>query len=147
MDYWKEFCSKIGFDHGDNIPPEAYAVRFAYVETVNKMAPFYGSDVKVAAWNREVKGQNRCMILFVTDTDFQKIPWENILDGDWDIDTVLGTNWDEAKIDEGMDQAINDAEIMDLDKFVELKAVLKQGKLRRYVEDRIEHARQLREDM
>ncbi len=52
MKYWEDFQTKFGFGDGDEIPRDAWHVRYVYVRELNKLLKANGSSVRVCAYDR-----------------------------------------------------------------------------------------------
>lgn len=118
MRYWDAFQDKFGFDDGGATPPDAYACRCVYVREINKLAKKYKSAVRLLAWDRSGM-HNYYLIVCVPFRWVRKVSARRLYvgqdSGGW---APRRKNWDEAKYDEAMNKAIQQAFDMDLDGYV-----------------------------
>ena len=106
MQYWDEFVSKIGFNDGDAVPPDAEERRSVYIQYLNALAESLGSNVRVMAFDRG-GCHNFYMIALVR----------------------VGTTEDINEIDEAWEKAFDMAMEAGLDEYVETTVTIKEAEL------------------
>jgi hypothetical protein len=117
MRYWDDMQSKYGFNDGGAVPDGAEVYRAAYIRAVNKLAEQLGSSVRAAGYDR-AGVHNWCLILFYDVHDLTGLsPDELTTSLDLSAAEVL-------EADEMMDEAIQQAYLLDLDSFVEVSVDL-----------------------
>ena len=124
MKYFDEMDSKFGFGDGDAIPQEAEACRQVYVRVLNPLLKKHNSALRILPYDRG-GCHNSIMWVRVPVACFDKVSakdsrwWENgsCLD-DEDFPTVLGQV---EGSDDGWDAAVEAANDLNLDDFVEVK--------------------------
>jgi hypothetical protein len=116
MRFWEDMQSKWGFSDGNAVPDGVEVYREVYIRTVNKLAEQLGSSVRLVAYDR-FGLHNWCLILIHQLSDLQARGIENFA-AHVDIDAnTVGT-------DEAMEEAIRQADELELDGFVEVSVSL-----------------------
>ncbi len=113
MKYFDDMTDKYGFGDGGAVPPDAWACRAVYVAVLNALAAHNESAVRAVPFNRPGM-HNGCTILFVGAEDATR----QISDGEEPVELVP---------DSGMASAIDQANMLDLDDFVEVTARVTPG--------------------
>lgn len=117
MRYWDEMRTKYGFNDGGAVPDGAEVYRAVYIRAVNQLAEQLGSGVRATAYDR-AGVHNWCLILFYAVNDLSgRTPDELAEPLDLSSGEVL-------EPDEAMDEAIQQASLLDLDSFVEVSVDL-----------------------
>lgn len=117
MRYWDEMRTKYGFDDGGAVPDGAEVYRAVYIRAVNKLAEQLGSGVRATAYDR-AGVHNWCLILFYKVDDLTgSSPDELAKPLDLSASEVL-------EADAPMDEAIRQADLLNLDSFVEVSVEL-----------------------
>ena len=123
MRYWEDFQSKGGFDDGDNVPPDAQALRYVYVREINKLAAKLKSKVRLVAFDR--CGMHNCLLIRrIAAKAVRKVPELDLCSGAYSGQLGAGgSNWEDPEDDEFMTQAIDhflSGDHEDLDELVEV---------------------------
>ena len=113
MKYFDDMTNKYGFGDGGAIPPDAWACRAVYLAVLNALAAHIGSAVRAIPFNRPGM-HNGCMMLFVSVEDAART-------------AQGGSEFTEVVPDRGMASAIDQANTLDLDDFVEVTARVTPG--------------------
>ncbi len=87
MQYWEEMNDKYGFGDGGSVPRDAELCRNVYVRALNAVAEQKGSNVRAISFNRG-GCHNPILIVMVTLAQFNAIPVEYRLSGDYDLDNL-----------------------------------------------------------
>jgi hypothetical protein len=117
MRYWDEMRTKYGFNDGGAVPDGAEVYRAVYIRAVNQLAEQLGSLVRATAYDR-TGVHNWCLILFYDVNDLAgRVPDELAEPLDVSGREVLDP-------DEAMDEAIQQAYLLDLDSFVQVSVDL-----------------------
>jgi len=117
MRYWDDMRTKYGFNDGGAVPDGAEVYRAVYIRAVNQLAEQLGSGVRAAAYDR-AGVHNWCLILFYAVNDLSgRTPDELAEPLDLSSPEVL-------EPDEAMDEAIQQASLLDLDSFVQVSVDL-----------------------
>lgn len=117
MRYWDEMRTKYGFNDGGAVPDGAEVYRAVYIRAVNQLAEQLGSRVRATAYDR-TGVHNWCLILFYDVNDLAgRVPDELAEPLDVSGREVL-------EPDEAMDEAIQQAYLLDLDSFVQVSVDL-----------------------
>ena len=103
MRYWDDMRTKYGFNDGGAVPDGAEVYRAVYIRAVNKLAEQLGSGVRATAYDR-AGVHNWCLILFYAVNELAE-----------SLDLSAG---EVLEPDEAMDEAIQQASLLDLDSFV-----------------------------
>lgn len=111
MKYWSDMVDKYGFQDGENIPTGIEKYRSVYIQAINKLAKKHNSAIRLIAYDRPGM-HNWCMVLFVPEDTMY-------------IDRNAETS--KLSLDEGMLTAIDAADAMNLDRFVETKVAIKRS--------------------
>ena len=115
MRFWEDMQTKFGFNDGEAIPDGVDIYRSIYIRAVNRLAEKLNSQVRVAAYDR-------CGVhnfyLIVTHNLNDLVGYE----GDLTEHTDLQAN--EADADEAMEEAISQAQELDLDNYVQVEVSL-----------------------
>ncbi len=114
MKYFDDMTDKYGFGDGGAIPPDAWACRAVYIAVLNTLAAHNGSIVRAVPFNRQGM-HNGCMIVFAGAEDAVRLAGG----GDEQFTEVVP--------DRGMMGAIDQANTLDLDDFVEVTARVTPG--------------------
>ncbi len=122
MIFWDDFMSKRGFGDGDNVPPDAVAVRYVYVREINRLAARLGSAVRLIA--HDGRGMhNNMRILCVSAGAVEGVPELGLCKGEENGGYVpQGRGLEEAVIDGAMAAAVGHYESSageDLDEMAE----------------------------
>ncbi|GIK76120.1 hypothetical protein FBR02_00060 [Anaerolineae bacterium CFX9] len=113
MRYWDDMRTKYGFNDGGAVPDGAEVYRAIYIRAVNQLAEQLGSGVRATAYDR-VGVHNWCLILFYDVNDLSgRTPDE--LAEPLDLSSA-----EVVEPDEAMDEAIQQASLLDLDSFVQV---------------------------
>jgi|GEM_PF-1390612 hypothetical protein len=113
MRFWEEMQSKYGFSDGNVVPDGADLYRTVYIRAVNQLAEQLNSRVRAVAYDR-AGVHNWCLILFfnlihlIGRTPADLTESADALDGDV------------QSPDEAMNEAIQQAYLLDLDSFIEV---------------------------
>ncbi len=113
MRFWNEMQDKYGFADGEAMPEGVEVFRTVYIRAVNALAAQLNSTVRAVAYDRPGI-HNSCLIQFYKVSDLEA---RNI--GLFTQSIELEVEADEA--DEAMEEAIQQADLMNLDDFVEVK--------------------------
>jgi len=113
MRFWNEMQDKYGFADGEALPEGVDVFRAVYIGVVNALAAQLGSAVRAVAYDRPGI-HNGCLILFYSLSDLEAY---NVSLFTQSIE--LGVEAVEA--DEAMQEAIRQADLMNLDDFVEVQ--------------------------
>jgi len=117
MKFWDDMQSKYAFGDGGSVPAEAFLCRRVYVEAVNAIAAYKGSNIRCAAYNRP-GCHNSCLIVMMTLTQFEQLTQSQII-GDEDYDNaILGDEDDAILGDEEFEAAMEEANERGLDDYV-----------------------------
>ena len=117
MRYWDDMRTKYGFNDGGAVPDGAGVYRAVYIRAVNQLAEQLGSCVRATAYDR-AGVHNWCLILFYDVNDLAgRVPDELAEPLDVSGREVL-------EPDEAMDEAIQQAYLLDLDSFVQVSVDL-----------------------
>lgn len=117
MRYWDEMRTKYGFNDGGAVPDGAEVYRAVYIRAVNQLAEQLNSSVRAVAYDR-AGVHNWCLILFYDVNDLAgRTPDELAEPLDVSGREVL-------EPDEAMDEAIQQAYLLDLDSFVQVSVDL-----------------------
>jgi len=117
MRYWDEMRTKYGFNDGGAVPDGAEVYRAVYIRAVNQLAEQLNSSVRAVAYDR-AGVHNWCLILFYDVNDLAgRVPDELAEPLDVSGREVL-------EPDEAMDEAIQQAYLLDLDSFVQVSVDL-----------------------
>jgi hypothetical protein len=117
MRYWDDMRTKYGFNDGGAVPDGAEVYRAVYIRAVNQLAEQLGSRVRATAYDR-AGVHNWCLILFYDVNDLAgRVPDELAEPLDVSGREVL-------EPDEAMDEAIQQAYLLDLDSFVQVSVDL-----------------------
>lgn len=112
MRFWEDMQSKYGFSDGEAMPDGIEVYRDVYIRAVNQLAEQLGSGVRVVAFNR-AGVHNWCLILIHHLSDLQA---QHIEDFTAHVNIAAET----CEIDEGMEEAIRQANELELDSLVEV---------------------------
>ena len=110
MQFWDEMQDKYGFSDGATLPDGAKTYRTVYIRAVNRLAEQLESAVRAVAYDRPGV-HNPCLVLFYRLTDLTAY---GIKDFTEPADFVAEI----VPLDEAMDEAIEQAHLLDLDQFV-----------------------------
>lgn len=117
MRYWDDMRTKYGFNDGGAVPDGAEVYRTLYIRAVNQLAEQLASGVRAAAYDR-AGVHNWCLILFYAVNDLSgRTPDELAEPLDLSAGEVL-------EPDEAIDEAIQQASLLDLDGFVQVSVDL-----------------------
>jgi len=116
MRFWEDMQSKWGFSDGNAVPDGIEVYREVYIRAVNKLAEQLGSSVRLVAYDR-FGVHNWCLILMHQLSDLQARGIENFT-------THVDIDADTSGADEAMDEAIRQADELELDGFVEVTVSL-----------------------
>lgn len=106
MIFWDDFMSKRGFGDGDNVPPDAVAVRYVYVREINRLAAKLGSKVRLIAFDGSGI-HNNMRIHCVNAVAVAGVPELDLCKGEENGGYVpQGRGMEEAVIDEAMAAAV-----------------------------------------
>lgn len=110
MRFWEEMQGIYGFSDGESVPDGATTYRAIYIRSVNRLAEQLDSSVRVVAYDR-VGVHNPCLVLFyrLSDLSTQRIQ-DFTLYSDFVAEIVSA--------DTAMEAAIEQAKLMDVDRFV-----------------------------
>ena len=113
MRFWNEMQDKYGFADGEAIPEGAEVFRAVYIRAVNALAAQLGSAVRAIAYDRSGV-HNSCLILFyrVSDLEAHDVSL---------FSQPIELDIDSAEPDKPMEEAIQQADLMNLDDFIEVK--------------------------
>ncbi len=112
MRFWEDMQSKYGFSDGEAMPDGIEVYREVYIRAVNQLAEQLDSSVRVVAYNR-AGVHNWCLILMHHLSDLQA---QHIEDFTAHVNIAAET----CEIDEGMEEAIRQANELELDSLVEV---------------------------
>lgn len=115
MRYWDEFFERSGFKDGEDVPIDAWALRYVYVREINKLAKERRSKVRLVAYNRG-GCHNPYLILTVHAKDVKKTPPSVLCDGTF----VLPKGCDYSCNDQIMDGVIDAMMGLALESLVEI---------------------------
>jgi len=123
MKYWEEFHDKFGFGDGDEVPPDAWAMRYVYIREINRIAKALGSAVRLFANDRS--GLHNSYLIgraaAKTVENVQELSLcKGLYRGSWDP----GSDCTEPDSDAAMDAAIAAAEEMELEDLVSVKVTI-----------------------
>ncbi len=127
MRYWEDMQSKWGFSDGNAIPDGIEAYRTVYVQTVNRLAEQLGSTVRAVAYDRPGV-HNWCLLLFHVLNDLEGYSVENYVHS-------VDIHADEAELEEAMHEAIRQAYLLDVDRFVIVSVEIKEAEWRAFLEN------------
>jgi hypothetical protein len=113
MRFWNEMQDKYGFADGEAMPEGMDVFRAVYIRAVNALAAQLGSIVRAVTYDRPGI-HNSCLILFYRVSDLKA---HNISLFTQPIEMGIGS----AEPDELMEEAILQADLMNLDDFVEVQ--------------------------
>ncbi len=116
MRFWEDMQSKWGFSDGNAVPDGVEVYREVYIRAVNKLAEQLGSNVRLVAYDR-FGVHNWCLIMIHQLSDLQARNIE-VFTAHVDIDA------DTAGADDAMEEAIRQADELELDGFVEVTVSL-----------------------
>ncbi|MDX1991064.1 MAG: hypothetical protein SF029_01660 [bacterium] len=116
MRFWEDMQSKWGFSDGNAVPDGIEVYREIYIRAVNKLAEQLGSSVRLVAYDR-FGLHNWCLILMHRLSDLQAQGIENFT-------AHVDINADTVGTDEAMEEAIRQADELELDGFVEVSVSL-----------------------
>lgn len=116
MRFWEDMQSKYGFSDGNAVPDGVEIYREVYIRAVNKLAEQLGSGVRAAAYDR-FGVHNWCLILMHSLSDLQA-------HGIQDFTTHTDIPAETTEADEAMEEAIRQADELELDSFVEVMVTL-----------------------
>jgi len=123
MKYWDDFHDKHGFGSGDDVPPDAWALRHVYVFEINRLAAKLGSAVRLFAYDRPGM-HNPYLISRVKAKTVKGVPekalCKGLYRGGWDP----GLNWEEPETDEALEAAIAAAMTMELEDLVRVEVTI-----------------------
>jgi len=123
MKYWEEFHDKFGFGDGDEVPPDAWAMRYVYIREINRIAKALGSVVRLFANDRSGLHNSYLIgrVAAKTVENVQELSLcKGLYRGGWDP----GQNSTEPDADAAMDAAIAAAEEMELEDLVSVKVTI-----------------------
>lgn len=126
MRYYDDMDSKSGFNDGASVPPDADECREVYVEVINALAAKHKSGLRVVAFDRPGL-HNHCLILRVLLRDFESLP-EDAASLQKTLCYLANV---EPELDEGLSDALDEAETWDLDSLVEVKTVVNRPRLQK----------------
>lgn len=135
MKYWDDFHDKHGFGGGEDLPPDAWALRFVYVREINRIAARLGSAVRLFAYDRPGLHNPYLITRVAADTVSgvsRTALCKGLYRGGWDP----GLNCVEADTDDALEAAIGAAMTMELEDLVRVEVAItgrprKKGKARR----------------
>lgn len=116
MRFWEDMQTKYGFNDGGAVPDGAEVYRTVYIRGVNKLAEQLDSSVRVVAYDR-FGVHNWCLILMHQLSDLQTHGIE-------DFTAHTDISAETAEPDEAMEEAIHQADELELDSFVEVTVTL-----------------------
>jgi hypothetical protein len=116
MRFWEDMQSKYGFSDGNAVPDGVEIYREVYIRAVNQLAEQLGSRVRAAAYDR-FGVHNWCLILMHSLSDLQA-------HGIQDFTTHTDIQAETTEADEAMEEAIRQADELELDSFVEVMVTL-----------------------
>jgi len=123
MKYWEDFHDKFGFGDGDEVPPDAWAMRYVYIREINRIAKALGSVVRLFANDRSGLHNSYLIgrVAAKTVENVQELSLcKGLYRGGWDP----GPNSTEPDADAAMDAAIAAAEEMELEDLVSVKVTI-----------------------
>jgi hypothetical protein len=133
MRYWEDLNSKWGFGDGDDVPPDARALRHVYVREINRLAAKLKSKVRLIAYDGGGM-HNNARILRISAKLVKDVQELDLCKGGGDEGFVPeGYDW-EAQEDEAMAQAIDHflcGDNEDLDEMVEVDVRISDKRTRR----------------
>ena len=112
MRFWEDMQSKYGFSDGEAMPDGIDVYREVYIRAVNQLAEQLNSSARVVAFNR-AGVHNWCLILMHHLSDLQA---QHIEDFTAHVNIVAET----CEADEGLEEAIHQANEVELDSLVEV---------------------------
>ena len=121
MIYHEDMTSKYGFSDGESVPPFVEKYRTVYVLTINKLAEHHGSNVRVIAYDRP-GCHNWCLIIGVPKATYEAIKKDGehyIVDGSVQLSDY--GEWADPPRDDGYNTALEEAEEMGLDNFLDVR--------------------------
>ncbi len=133
MRYWEDLNSRHGFGDGDEVPPDARALRHVYVREINRVAAKLSSEVRLIAYDG-CGIHNNARILRISAKLVKGIPELELCKGSGDGGFVPeGYDW-ECEDDEAMEKAIDHflcGDNEDLDEMVEVNVRIRDKRGRR----------------
>jgi hypothetical protein len=117
MRYWDEMRTKYGFNDGGAVPDGVEVYRAIYIRAVNKLAEQLGSGVRATAYDR-AGVHNWCLILFYDVNDLAGHTSGELTEP---LDIAAS---EVLEPDDAMDEAIQQAYLLDLDGFVQVSVDL-----------------------
>lgn len=117
MRYWDDMQSKFGFNDGGAVPDGAEVYRAIYIRAVNQLAEQLGSGVRATAYDR-AGVHNWCLILFYELKELVGHTPDELTEP---LDVSAGEVFEP---DEPMEEAIQQAYLLDLDGFVQVSVGL-----------------------
>lgn len=129
MQYYSEMCDKYGFNNGESVPLGIEVYRHVYVMAINELARKNNSNVRVVPFDRG-GAYNPCMIITVTKESFENHYLENFTAYPKLNGTITENNIKKLKEDyddEALEDAIEQAEKLNLDDCIEVKSSINQN--------------------
>jgi hypothetical protein len=134
MRYWDDLQSKWGFGDGDEVPPDARALRHVYVREINRVAAKLKSKVRLIAYDG-CGMHNNARILRVSAELTKNVSELDLCSGGADDGFVPeGFDWDNVEDDNAMEKAIDHflcGDNGDLDEMVEVNVRIRDKRARR----------------
>ena len=125
MMYWEEMRSKYGFNDGGSEPIGVEEHRRVYVDAMNALLEKHKSAVRVMAYDRPGL-HNHVLIVNVPKEHVAQLTREQINGGDGPLPAYTV---ERPKEDSGFHAASKEAQDLNLDQFVEVKATVNEDGL------------------
>jgi hypothetical protein len=133
MRYWEDLNSRHGFGDGDDVPPDARALRHVYVREINRLAAKLRSKVRLIAYDGGGM-HNNARILRISAKLVKDVQELDLCKGGGDGGFVPeGIDW-ECEDDKAMEKAVDHflcGDNEDLDEMVEVDVRIRDKRTRR----------------